>query len=111
MENRTVLCSTTVNDVTYKTKLTLDFSKVTQDDILQYAIRSLVIRVQDTWRRKEAKPPAEFTFQVQSPGTRYAYITEADIINKAKNGELSDDTLAQLQAILAARKAAAKQAE
>lgn len=75
MENRTVYCSTRRfegDDVT-KTKLTLDFSQVTETELIEYAIDALVIKWQGAIRRKkDAKVPSEATYKVPKPGTRAA---------------------------------------
>lgn len=73
MENRTVYCSTKrfEGDDATKTALTLDFSQVTEKDLVEYAIDALVIKWQSAIRRKkDAKVPTEATYVVPKPGTR-----------------------------------------
>ena len=75
MENRTVYCSTRMfeGDDPTKTKLTLDFQHVTEAELVEYAIDALVIKWQNSIRRKkDSKVPAEATYIVPKPGTRAA---------------------------------------
>lgn len=56
-----------------RTKLTVDFSGLTEDDILSMATDSAVIKWQAGIRRKkDAIVPSEATYVVPKPGTRAA---------------------------------------
>lgn len=73
MENRTVYCSTKrfEGDDAIRTKLIIDMSKVTETDLVEYAIDALIIKWQASIRRKkDAKIPTEATYIVPKPGTR-----------------------------------------
>ena len=76
--NRELFCDTRAyqdGDQT-RTKLTLDFSGVTKDDLVEYAVDSLVIKWQSAARRAALKKenavaiPGEATYVVPKPGTR-----------------------------------------
>lgn len=76
--NREVFCNTALykDGPATRTKLTLDFSGVTKDDLVEYAIDSLVIKWQGSARRlgtKKENPvaiPKEATYLVPKPGSR-----------------------------------------
>ena len=75
MENRQVFCSTKrfEGDDAVKTKLTLDMSGVTAEDLIEYAVDALVIKWQASIRRKkDADVPSEATYKVPKPGVRAA---------------------------------------
>ena len=75
LENRVIYCNTRrfAGDDAVKTKLTLDMSGVTKDDLIEYAIDSLVIKWQTSIRKKKnASVPSEATYKVPKPGTRAA---------------------------------------
>jgi len=56
-----------------KTKLTLDFANVSEQELVEYAIDALVIKWQNSIRRKKnSKIPTEATYVVPKPGTRAA---------------------------------------
>lgn len=56
-----------------KTKLTIDVSSLTDQDILEYAVDSLKIKWQNALRRKkDSKIPAEATYVAPKPGSRSA---------------------------------------
>lgn len=56
-----------------KTKLTLDYSNLTDDEVRAYADDACVIKWQSAIRRKkDSKVPAEATYVVPKPGTRAA---------------------------------------
>ena len=58
-------------DNAVRTKLTVDFSGLTDDDILSMAVDSAVIKWQSGIRRKkDAVVPREATYVVPKPGTR-----------------------------------------
>lgn len=72
-QNKVVYCNTKRfdGDDSVRTKLTLDFSNVTEADLIEYAVDALVIKWQNSIRRKkESKVPAEATYIVPKPGTR-----------------------------------------
>lgn len=115
MENRTVYCSTKrfEGDDAVKTALTLDFSNVSEKDLVEYAIDSLVIKWQNAIRRKkDAAVPTKATYLVPKPGTRAAQaMSKLDmlyslfgkekviaLINKA-GGDV-DGVIAQFDALL-----------
>jgi hypothetical protein len=56
----------------------LDFSGVTKDDLIAYAMDSLVIKWQSSIRRKKGSIiPTEATYKVPKPGTRASVDTAA----------------------------------
>lgn len=58
-----------------RTKLTIDYSNLTDDEVRYYADDSCIIKVQNSWRRKKnSKIPAEFTYIVPKPGSRAAVV-------------------------------------
>lgn len=58
-----------------RTKLTIDYSDLTDDEVRYYADDSCIIKVQNSWRRKKnSKIPTEFTYRVPKPGTRAAAV-------------------------------------
>lgn len=73
LANRVVACKTRrfEGDDPVMTSLTLDFSGVTKDDLVEYAIDALVIKWQSSIRRKkDALVPKTATYKVPKPGTR-----------------------------------------
>lgn len=76
MEKKVVVyCNTKrfEGDDAKRTKLTVDFSGLTEDDILSMATDSAVIKWQASVRRKkDALVPSEATYVVPKPGTRAA---------------------------------------
>lgn len=83
MDNKVVYCSTRRfdGDDAVKTKLTLDFSGVTEAELIEYAIDALVIKWQSAIRRKKAeKVPAEATYKVPKPGTRQTAMTPFEML-------------------------------
>ena len=73
--NRVVACKTRrfEGDDATMTNLTLDFSAVTKDDLIEYAIDTLVIKWQNSIRRKkDAIVPKAATYKVPKPGVRMA---------------------------------------
>lgn len=78
LKNREVVCDTSVykDGPKTRTNLTLDFSGVTKDDLVEYAIDSLVIKWQAGARRAALKAenavpiPTKATYKVPKPGTR-----------------------------------------
>lgn len=78
MENRTLFCSTKrfEGDDAVQTKLTLDFSNVSESELIEYAIDALVIKWQSAARRAGNKKdnavpiPKVATYVVPKPGTR-----------------------------------------
>lgn len=77
VENQVVYCNTKrfEGDEATRTKLTLDFSNVTKDELVSYAIDALVIKWQASVRRKKTeKVPTEATYVVPKPGTRTAAV-------------------------------------
>ena len=78
--NKVVYCNTKrfEGDDATRTKLTLDFTGVTKDELVEYAVDALVIKWQSSVRRKkDEKVPAEATFKVPKPGTRASVDTAA----------------------------------
>jgi hypothetical protein len=70
-----VYCSTRrfEGDDAVRTKLTLDFSSLTEQDVIDMAIDSAVIKWQGAIRRKKnEKVPSEATYVVPRPGSRTA---------------------------------------
>ena len=62
-------------DDAVRTKLTVDFSALTDEDILSMAVDSAVIKWQSGIRRKkDAVVPKEATYVVPKPGTRAATV-------------------------------------
>lgn len=60
----------------YRTNLTIDLGLLTIEDIVDYAIDSIVIKAQNIWRRNyinySTPIPATYTYIVPKPGTRSA---------------------------------------
>lgn len=78
MDNKIVFCETKRwdKDIAVKTKLTLDLSGLTNEDIKEYAQDAMVIKWQSGERRSakknNTKIPAEATYIVPKPGVRGA---------------------------------------
>lgn len=78
--NREIACNTSAyqDGPAVRTNLTLDFSGVTKDDLVEYAIDSLVIKWQASARRAANKKenaipiPKTATYLVPKPGVRVA---------------------------------------
>jgi hypothetical protein len=100
--NRELFCSTKrfEGDDATKTKLTLDFSNVTKDDLVEYAIDSLVIKWQNSIRRKkDAAVPTSATYVVPKPGTRAsATMSEDEMLAKLALTMSVDDIIAKVMA-------------
>jgi predicted house-cleaning NTP pyrophosphatase (Maf/HAM1 superfamily) len=82
----TVYCGTAMykDGPQTKTKLTLDYRNLTDDEIRYYADDTCIIKVQNSWRRKkDSTIPEEFTYIVPKPGTR-ASVDTAAIAHKAR---------------------------
>jgi len=102
--NRELFCSTKrfEGDDAVKTKLTLDFSAVTKDDLVEYAIDSLVIKWQNSIRRKkDAAVPTSATYVVPKPGTRAsASMSEDEMVAKLAKTMTADEIIAKVMAML-----------
>ena len=75
LADRVVACKTRrfEGDDAVMTSLTLDFSGVTKDDLVEYAIDALVIKWQSSIRRKkDVTVPKTATYKVPKPGVRAA---------------------------------------
>lgn len=87
MENKTVYCSTKKfdGDDPVRTELTIDFSGVTEADLVEYAIDSLVIKWQGAQRRSKSVTaiPTKATYKMPKPGTRAATsLTPLDLLTQ-----------------------------
>lgn len=75
MENVVVYASTAMfkGADAIKTKLTIDMSDLTEQDLIEYAVDSLKIKWQSSIRRKkDSVIPAEATYKAPRAGTRSA---------------------------------------
>lgn len=74
LTNRVVYCSTAMykGGEAAKTALTLNFANVTKDDLIEYAIDTLIIKWQNSIRRNKniVTAPSKATYLVTKPGTR-----------------------------------------
>jgi hypothetical protein len=78
------------------TNLTLDFSGLTQDDILEIACQAAIVKWQSNARRGKAIPTIA-TYQVPKPGTRgTVQVTPEALV--AKFGSI-EQAIAQLEAL------------
>lgn len=81
MNTKVVYVSTRMfqGDDAKRTKLTIDASQLTTEDMMEYVVDSAVIKWQSAIRRKkDSVIPAEATYKVPKPGTRaQVQITEA----------------------------------
>lgn len=102
VENRTVFCSTKKfeGDDAVRTALTLDFSGVTTEDLVDYAVDALVIKWQAAQRRKKDFPvPSKATYLVPKPGTRAtSELSEEEMIAKLAKRMSAADLIAAVKA-------------
>jgi hypothetical protein len=81
-----VFCSTKrfEGDIATRTKLTIDFAQLDQNDLIALATDSAVIKWQSAIRRKkDAQVPSEATYVIPKPGTRSAPVmSEEEMLKK-----------------------------
>ena len=79
------------------TRLTLDLSDLSGEDVLEYALASLVIKWQNAARRKGSIPTSD-TWRVPKPGTRQAAVVDLESALRAVSPERAKELLAILMA-------------
>ena len=98
-KTKVIYCETkkSKDDYAVKTKLTLDLSLLSPEDIEEYAFQAIVIKWQGGQRRKKAGViPTSATYTVPKPGTRQAASLEDMISGLTK--EQAMELIMKLQA-------------
>jgi hypothetical protein len=94
---RTLSTKVTSESTAVLTRLTMDLSELSGEDVLEYALQALAVKWQGVVRRKGAIPTSD-TWKVPKPGTRQGAVVDLESALKAVSPERAKELLAILMA-------------